>query len=269
MKKSILISIFALGLFAFTTTGCALLSATGLTSRGLPTPEVPEKLTSTTANSSVNLDHGAWTALLKKYVDNQGNVDYKGFKKDRAALTSYLNYLSKNKPDKSWSVQEILAYYINVYNAFTVDLIVENYPVNSIKDINGPWTRAFVSIGDVKMSLGGVENELLKKMNEPRFHFAINCASVSCPKLLNEAYTAVKINEQLDRAAREFINSKENNISEKKAELSSVFDWYAKDFKVNGINSVIEYINQYSDTKIKPGATITYLEYDWGLNEKR
>lgn len=269
MKKSFLISLLALSVIAFTTTGCALLSAAGLTSRGLPTPEVPEKLTSTTANSSVSLDHSAWTALLKKYVNKEGNVDYKGFKNDREALTSYLNYLSKNKPEESWSVQEILAYYINVYNAFTVNLIVEHYPVESIKDINGPWTRAIVPIGDINMSLGGVENGLLKKMKEPRFHFAINCASVSCPKLLDEAYTAAKINEQLDKVTREFINSDENKISENKAELSSIFDWYEKDFKVNDIDSVIEYINQYSDTKINPDATITYLEYNWGLNEKR
>ncbi|MCR9181344.1 MAG: DUF547 domain-containing protein [Flavobacteriaceae bacterium] len=269
MKKSIFILLLSISLFAFTTTGCALLSAAGLTNRGLPTPQVPEKLTSTTANSSVNLDHSDWTALLKKHVDKEGNVDYKGFKKDRAALTSYLNYLSQNKPDKDWSVQELLAYYINVYNAFTVELIVENYPVNSIKDINGPWTRAIVPIGNINMSLGGVENGLLKKMNDPRFHFAINCASVSCPKLLDEAYTAASINEQLDRAAREFINSLENKISENKAELSRIFDWYEKDFKVNNIESVIEYVNQYSNTKINPGATITYLEYDWGLNEKK
>ncbi len=268
MKKSILITLFTLSILAFTTTGCALLSAAGLTSRGFPTPQVPEKLTSTTANSSVNLDHSAWSVLLKKYVDKEGNVDYKGFKNDRAALSSYLNYLSENKPDDSWSVQEILAYYINVYNAFTVDLIVENYPVESIKDINGPWTRAIVPIGDTKMSLGGVENGLLKKMNDPRFHFAINCASISCPKLLDEAYTAATINEQLDKVTREFINSDENKISENKAELSSIFDWYANDFKVNGIDNVIEYINQYSNTRINLGATITYLEYNWGLNEK-
>ena len=269
MKKSILISIITISLFAVTTTGCALLSAAGLTSRGLPTPQVPEKLTSTTANSSVNLDHSAWTALLKKHVDKEGNVDYKGFKNDRKALTSYLNYLSENKPDKDWSVQELLAYYVNVYNAFTVDLIVENYPVKSIKDINGPWTRAIVPIGNINISLGGIENGVLKKMNEPRFHFAINCASISCPKLLDEAYTAASINEQLDKVAREFINSDENKISENKVALSSIFDWYEKDFKVNGNNSIIEYINQYNDTKINPGATITYLEYNWGLNEKR
>jgi len=269
MKKSIIISLLVLSVVLLITNGCGLLTAAGISSGGLPTPEVPEKLTSTTANSSVNLDHSAWTTLLKKHVDNQGNVDYKGFKNDRAALTSYLNYLSENRPDKNWSVQELLAYYINVYNAFTVDLIVENYPVKSIKDISGPWTKAIIPIGNSKISLGGIENGVLKKMNEPRFHFAINCASVSCPKLLNEAYTAASINEQLDRAAREFINSKENKISENKAELSSIFDWYAKDFKTNNIQSIAEYINQYSTKKINPNATITYLEYDWGLNEKK
>lgn len=100
--------------------------------------------------------------------------------------------LSAQAPDKTWSVQELLAYYINLYNAYTVDLILKNYPVKSIKDLNGPWTKAIVPIGDIRMSLGGIENSILRKMNEPRIHFALNCASVSCPKLLNEAYSAKK-----------------------------------------------------------------------------
>ena len=107
--------------------------------------------------------------------------------------------LSENEPTEVWSVQELLAYYINTYNAYTVNLILDNYPLKSIKDISGPWTKAIIPIGDNKLSLGGLENGILRKMNEPRIHFAINCASYSCPKLLNEAFTASRIDEQLEQ----------------------------------------------------------------------
>lgn len=252
----------------FSAQACTLLSAAGFTSKGLPTTQVEGELTSTTANSSVNIDHSAWTALLQKHVDDKGDVDYKGFKNDRAALDSYLKMLSENKPDKDWSVQEQMAYYINTYNAYTVDLILDNYPVKSIKDIDGPWTKAIVPIGNTKMSLAGIENSLLKKMNDPRFHFAINCASFSCPKLMKEAFTAGKINEQLDTAAKEFINSDINEISANSAKISSIFDWYEKDFTKSG-KTIIEYVNQYSNTTINPGAAVTFKDYDWSLNETK
>ncbi|CAN5306918.1 DUF547 domain-containing protein [soil metagenome] len=255
-----------LGGILFSSQSCTLLSSAGLTSKGLPATEVEGDLTSTTANSSVNIDHSAWTALLQKHVSSNGNVDYKGFKNDRAALDSYLKMLSENKPTKKWSVQELLAYYINTYNAYTVDLILDNYPVKSIKDISSPWTKSIIPVGDTNMSLAGIENSLLKKMNDPRFHFAINCASISCPKLRRDAYTAAKINEQLDAAASDFINSNMNEISPGSAQISSIFDWYEKDFTRNG-SSVINYINKYSKTKISQGAKVSYKNYDWNLND--
>lgn len=252
----------------FSLQSCNLLSAAGVSSQGQPTKEVKSNLTSTTANSAVNVDHSQWDKLLKKHVDGKGLLDYKGFKNDQAKLDDYLKMLSEKEPTNDWSVQELLAYYINLYNAATVKLIVENYPVKSIKDIDGAWTKGRVSIGNKELSLGGIENGILRKMNEPRIHFAINCASISCPKLLNEAFTAAKINEQLDRATKEFINSSENDISANNPKLSSIFDWYQKDYKVNGKQDVIGYINQYSKTKIKPGVALTYKNYDWNLNEQ-
>lgn len=253
-------------LASFLLQSCTLLSAAGFSSQGQPTKEVPAKLTSSTANSAVNIDHASWDKLVKKYVTNEGAVDYKGFKNDSAKIDEYLKRLSENAPSDDWSVQELLAYYINLYNAGTVKLIVDNYPVHSIKDISGAWTKGRIRVGSKALSLGGIENGILRKMNEPRIHFAINCASISCPKLSNEAYTAAKINEQLDRAAKEFINSEKNKISASNPKVSSIFDWYKKDFKVKGKTDVIAYINQYSKTKINPNATISYLEYHWDLN---
>jgi len=258
----------AFAALVITMSSCNLISSAGLSSKGLPVSEASEKLDSTTANSEVNVDHSEWNSLLKKHVSKEGMVDYRGFMKDREQLNAYLTKLAKMKPTKDWSVQEQLAYYINIYNAYTVDLILNNYPTKSIKDIDGNWTKDIVTIGDVEISLGGIENSILRKMNEPRIHFAINCASISCPKLLNEAYTASKINEQLDRVTKEFVNSDKNEISKNSVKLSSIFDWYKKDY-IEGDMTIIDYVNKYSDVEIAKDAAVTYKDYNWNLNEQK
>jgi hypothetical protein len=269
MKKSNkYILILVVGALFFTTSACNLISSAGFSSKGLPTKEVSQELNSTTEISDINVDHSKWDALLKKHVSTEGLVDYKGFMKDREQLNAYLSQLSKLKPNSDWSVQEQLAYYINIYNAYTVDLILKNYPTKSIKDLDGAWTKEIVAIGDVKISLGGIENSILRKMNEPRIHFAINCASISCPNLLNEAFTAAKINEQLDKVTKSFINSNKNEISKNSVKLSSIFDWYKKDFTEDG-KTLLDYINEYSEVKIDAGTTVTYKDYNWNLNEQK
>ncbi|MFS4454771.1 DUF547 domain-containing protein [Maribacter sp. 2304DJ31-5] len=213
-----------------------------------------------------NIDHSPWNTLLGKYVDTDGDVDYSGFKKDKKALQDYLDYLSANEPVNSWSKKTGLAYYINLYNAATVLLILENHPLSSIKDISSPWGKDRVSIGSKKYSLGAIEHKVLRKMNEPRIHFAINCASYSCPKLLNEAYTAHTLEAQLQKATKDFINdTKRNKITGDALQLSNIFKWYKKDFTENG--SLIDYINPYTQINISPKADIDYLKYDWSLNE--
>ena len=210
--------------------------------------------------------HQKWNELLKKHVSENGNVDYKGFKKEEAALQSYLELLSKNLPEKSWTKNATLAYWINAYNAFTVKLILDNYPVKSIKKINSPWDKEFINLGNKKYSLGQIEHKILRKMNEPRIHFAINCASYSCPNLLNEAYTEKYLNNQLDAAAKSFINDKtKNNITANNIEISSIFDWFTSDFKKKG--TLIDFLNKYSSVKINVKAKIRYKEYNWNLNE--
>lgn len=253
----------------FNMSSCNLTAAAGIGSQGQPTKEVGDKLTSTTANSAVNVDHSAWDKLLKKHVNAEGFVNYKGFKSDQDQLEAYLLKLSKMEPNKEWSVQELLAYYINLYNAATVKLILKNYPTKSIKDIDGAFTKSFIKIGDKELSLGAIENGVLRKMDEPRIHFAINCASFSCPKLTNEAYTASKINEQLESATKDFINSEQNEITASNPKFSKIFDFYTSDFKVNGKNDLIAYINQYSTIKINSGTSYTFIEYDWTLNEQK
>jgi len=197
-------------------------------------------------------------------------------KADKAKLDEYLAILSKQKPGKNWSRNETLAFWINAYNAFTVKLILDNYPVKSIKDlnpgvsvifVNTVWDKKFFSIGGDKMSLNNIEHGILRKMNEPRMHFTIVCASVSCPKLLNRAYEAPSLDNQLNQAAKDFLadNSK-NQVSANKPKLSKIFDWFGGDFKVNG-KSKIDFINQFTNSKIDKNADIGYLDYNWNLNE--
>ena len=220
--------------------------------------------------------HEKWSALLQKYVSAGGKVNYKGIKADKAKLDEYLAILSKQKPGKNWSKNETMAFWINAYNAFTVKLITDNYPVKSIKDLNPSvsvifvntvWDKKFFSIGGDKMSLNNIEHGILRKMDDPRMHFTIVCASVSCPKLLNTAYEAATLDNQLNKAASDFLaDNTKNKMNAGNPKLSKIFDWFSGDFKANG-KTKIEFINQFTPTKIDKNANISYLDYNWNLNE--
>lgn len=218
------------------------------------------------SDTSEAFNHEQWNSLLNKHVSKSGNVNYKGILKDIESLKSYITALGKNMPTETWTKNDKLAYWINAYNALTVDLIVRNYPVKSIKDIDDPWEQRLWNLGGKWFNLEEIEHQILRKMNEPRIHFGIVCASFSCPKLLNEAYTAEQLELQLTEATRSFLaDSKRNNISENELNLSKIFQWFAKDFKQNG--SLIDFIDQYSDIHISPNAKKRYKDYNWDLNE--
>lgn len=213
-----------------------------------------------------NLDHTLWNGLLEAYVDSIGNVDYKSFGKDRKRLDEYLGYLAKNAPTDYRPMNEKLPYYINLYNAATVKLIVDNYPTASIKNIPNRWKKRWISVGNQTISLNDIEHKILRKMDEPRIHFAINCASYSCPKLLNVAFTPKNMERLLDKAAVDFVNDpKRNRFYEGKAQISRIFKWYKSDFTKK--RSLLEYINTFLDNPVAKNATLGYLEYDWSLNE--
>jgi len=223
------------------------------------------------------ITHEAFTSLLQKHVDENGNVNYKGFQEDQKAFTQYLKKLSNHPPNDTWSREEKLAYWINAYNAFTVKLIVDHYPLESIQDLHPTikiptvstvWHKKFFKIGGVETSLNEIEHEILrKKFDEPRIHFAINCASVSCAPLRSKAYTAANLDQELTTQAQNFLSdASKNNISKDRVVLSKIFRWFKGDFSENG--SLIEYINQYTKTNIHPDAEIEYMEYNWSLNEQ-
>ncbi len=224
------------------------------------------------------VDHSGWNALLKKHVNDKGMVDYKAMIADSVALNKYLDMLSVNVPDEDvWTDAAKLAYWINAYNAFTVKLIIKNYPVKSIKDIAGgipfvntPWDVKFIEIGDETYDLNNIEHGIIRKeFNEERIHFALVCAAISCPRLRNEAYTAEKLNDQLNDQARTFFNdSSKNKISQDNASVSPLLKWYGGDFK-DKAPGLREYVNQYSKVQINEGVDIEFTDYDWSLNEQK
>lgn len=215
------------------------------------------------------LVHESWNLLLQKHVTNKGVVNYKSFKTEHKELRAYLQALNlffKKSGFQKLSKEERLAFWINAYNAMTVDLILRNYPVKSIKDIKSPWKQRRWRMDDKWYNLDEIEHQILRKIEEPRIHFAIVCASYSCPKLLNKAYTALTIEDQLTHATKSFLkDSQMNTISKEALELSKIFQWFAKDFKKNG--TLIDFLNRYSEIKISKKAKITYKDYNWALNE--
>lgn len=210
--------------------------------------------------------HKLWNELLQEHVSDKGNVDYQGLKKVRLKLNNYIKLLNPELLNVTHTKEFTLAFWINAYNAMTVDLILRHYPVKSIKDIKDPWQQRYWKLGTKWFNLEDIEHQILRKMEEPRIHFAIVCASISCPKLLNEAYTAENLEQQLTNATKDFLSDRNRNfISKDKLELSKIFQWFTKDFKQNG--SLIDFLNLYSKIEISIKAKTNYKDYNWDLNE--
>ena len=210
-------------------------------------------------------NHKRWNSILNMFVSDDGKVDYLGIK-GSSEFDIYIDILLHNLPEDSWSKEQKLAYWINAYNALTIHLILKNYPLNSIKDIKDPWDQRLWQFGDKWINLNDIEHKILRKMDEPRIHFAIVCASESCPILLNKAFTADNLEEQLTNATKAFLSdTSKNEISENELKLSKIFKWFGKDFKANG-GSIIDFLNQYSGVNISQKAKKSFKDYDWGLN---
>jgi len=219
-------------------------------------------------NQRSNPTYQMWDKILQANVSKTGVVNYKGIKADPNfnKLVEIFNATDVSTMTKA----ESKVFWINAYNIYTIKLIIDNYPLKSIMDLDGgkPWDKKFITISGKSYSLNDIENNILrKKYNDPRIHFAINCASFSCPTLYNHAFFVGSEESILNTLARKFVNDpKRNKISEKKIEISSIFDWYNVDFVKNG--NLIRFLNQYSDLKIDDDATISYMNYNWNLNNK-
>lgn len=241
--------------------------------------------------------HQPWQALLTQHVSpiNDGHssqVNYAGMKTDHAKLTAYLTALGKidKQTFEQWPAPQQLSFLINAYNAWTVELILSTYPdIKSIKDLgsffSSPWSKKFIPLLGETRSLDNIEHELIRgdnKYGDPRIHFAVNCASIGCPALREEAYTAEKLAQQLEQQTVRFLSDKtRNRFNKAEMELSSIFKWYQEDFSLGfrASDSLSAFILLYAESlgltpeqqallKAKK-MDVDYLPYDWQLNVAR
>jgi len=240
-------------------------------------------------------DHTIWDDMLSAHVrvidDGQATqVDYNGFKAERKRLGSYLEMLSNIKHDsfEQWPYADKLAFLINAYNAWTVELILTAYPdLVSIKELGGlfqsPWEKEFIPLFNKKVTLDHIEHDLIRGsqgFNEPRIHFAVNCASIGCPALRDEAYAAENLDRQLEQQTSLFLSDKSRNyLDDSTLYVSPIFKWYRGDFETGwrSANSLREFLalyahslglNEQQTRLLKTGdIKIRFLDYDWSLND--
>ncbi len=247
---------------------------------------------------AATFDHGVWDGLLQRHVvtlarGQATQVDYAGMARERTRLTAYLDALAAVKPAEyqQWPKSGRLAFLINAYNAWTVDLVLTRYPeLRSIKDLGGlfstPWKKRFIPLLGETRSLDDIEHGLIRAegvFEEPRIHFAVNCASVGCPALRNAAYVGDRIDAQLEDATRRFLADRSRNRynpGTRRLEVSKIFDWYRQDFERGwgGYRHISQFFARYADVLadtddvrrlLRAGQTrLTHLDYDWTLNAR-
>ncbi len=251
-------------------------------------------LLSPTADAAFDHSHSTLHTLLQRHVVwiNDGHaseVDYAGIKRERSVLTNYLAELSAVTPQQysGFTRPEQLAFLLNAYNAYTVDFVLTRYPkLESIRDLgslfSSAWKKRLFPLLGEERSLDEIEHEMIRKpgdFDDPRIHMAVNCASVGCPALRDEAYVAARIDAQLDDAVDRFLSDRSRNRADAKGLwISKIFDWYAGDFEKQA-GSVAAWLAPHAsklsdDPDVRAGVAaaslrIRYLDYDWALNDLR
>ena len=239
--------------------------------------------------SKIVIDHSVWDRFLAKYVKPDGSglnaVDYAAFRdNDREPLRQYIGQLEKVTP-ATLSRPEQFALLANLYNAKTIEIVLDHYPVASIKDISlggtllsaitgGPWKKKVTQLGGTPLSLDDIEHGVLRPVfQDPRVHYALNCASIGCPNLRTEAYTSEKLEAQLDEAARDFVNSKRGVVlADGKLRVSSIFSWFIEDFGGDEAG-VIAHLKRFAAEPLSADldavSKVHSHFYDWNLNNVR
>ena len=232
---------------------------------------------------AASAQHEVWDRVVKKHVNAFGEVNYGALKTDRADLDAYVKWLGEVSPEKQAAQfptkADELAYYINAYNAFTTAGVVKGYPTKSVRDLGmvfGFFRRGDHRMGGRWISLTDLENKIIRseRYKEPRIHFAIVCASLSCPKLAAEAFTASNLERLLDAGARQFVNERRNiYVKDGAVRMSEIFKWYENDFKWSA-PSVLEFANKYAKPDLKKALDglpakprVQYFDYDWAIND--
>ena len=245
-------------------------------------PEAWERWNRSDPESTRVVDHSDWTALLERNVrpspDGVNRVAYGEVSdRDRATLQGYLDRLSRTcvtclrKPEQR-------AFWINLYNALTLDLILDHYPVDSIRDIRpsffriGPWGQTLIEVEGTGVGLDDIEHRILRPLwRDPRTHYAVNCASIGCPNLMREAFTAENTEALLDAGARAYVNHPRGvTIAGDDLVVSSIYDWFQVDFG-DSEQGVIQHLRRYAEptleTRLRRFDSIDRDDYDWGLND--
>ncbi len=239
--------------------------------------------------SSVSVDHSGWTKLLQAYVMDDGTglnrVNYSAFKKEgHVMLKAYVAALERTDVTKLDRAEQF-AFWANLYNAKTVDIVLDKYPVKSIKDISlgggllaavtgGPWKAKVVKVSGVELSLDDIEHGILRPFfKDSRVHYAVNCASVGCPNLGREAFTAANLDAQLDAAAKVYVNSPRGiSVSGGKVTASSIYSWFQADFG-GSEQGVLDHVRKYAEPALKQKldgvSKISDFNYDWTLNDAK
>jgi hypothetical protein len=240
-----------------------------------------------TAGSARTVDHSAWDKLLKTYVkpgaDGVNRVDYAAFKRNgHEELKIYIRRLEAVDP-QTLDRREQFAFLVKLYNAKTIDVVLDNYPVKSIRDISlggglaalvtgGPWKAKILKVKDTDLSLDDVEHGVLRPLfKDPRMHYALNCASIGCPNLQTEAFTGAKLDAQLDVAARAYVNHPRGvTVGSNGVTVSSIYSWFKADFGGND-EGVLKHLRAYAvpglRAKLETAESISGDAYDWGLND--
>jgi len=238
------------------------------------------------AESPHSFDHSTYTEILTKFVGQNGRVDYQGLGKSPGELEGYLESLEQVGEDiyTPWSDDEKIAFWINAYNAFTLKVILEHYPIrrrgvrgwaypaNSIRQIPKVWSLPRAKLLGSMRSLDEMEHQILRvQFSEPRIHMALVCAAIGCPPLRGEAYEGVRLHEQLEDQARIFLKQDQNfrlDREEKTAYFSSIFKWFGQDFKQGASGFIARYLPRDDAAFLKTQVNdFEFLKYDWTLNE--
>lgn len=233
--------------------------------------------------STAKIDFSAWDTLLKRYVrpgaDGVNRVDYAAFgRSDKATLSKVIRDLS-SLPISTYNRGEQFAYWVNLYNAVTVQVILDHHPVESIRDVDispglfsdGPWGRELVTVEGEALSLNDIEHRILRPVwRDPRIHYAVNCASIGCPNLATQAYEAERLEVMLEAAAKAYINDPRGvSISGKKVTVSKIYDWFQEDFG-GSTRSVLAHLKRYAAPalaeRLEAIGDIDDARYDWSLN---
>ena len=249
-------------------------------------------LLSTNAHAAFDQSHAKLTELLKAHVvwingGSASRVDYAAIKNDPSLLTQYLSEVAAVTKEQynDFTKAQQLAFLINTYNAYTIQFVLTKYPdLESIKDLgslfSSPWKKKLFPLFGEKRSLDEIEHGMIRKpgkFDDPRIHMAVNCASIGCPALRNEAYVADRLDEQLDDSVRRFLSDRSRNRADEKGLwVSKIFDWYAEDFEKKA-GSVQAWLAPYADLLSDNAETqaavrseslrLHYLDYDWALND--